>query len=191
MAPLAQPSAIALLGPLEAYDLSLWLGSEQAAAQALAVSQSTVSRGCTRLQRALQLPHPRELRRHPQRLPTTDPALLRGLRQIHQQVRLTDRRGLRFQCDQPLSSDQQQALQHQGWLLGGRGLWRPEQISLLLQEAVLDIWLPLESSALLTRRDLYAPEARSPTSQTLATLTQSLTHHVDLHPAERPLARLQ
>lgn len=173
MPPSAQPSALALLGPLEAYDLTLWLGSEQAAARALKVSQPSVNRSCKRLWKALDLPKPREIRQHPTLLLQRDSFLLDRLRRINQQLRLTDRKTLRFQSDQRLSRPQQNLLEEQGWAIGYSGLWRPEQITLLLQKHVVDIWLPLKSSTPLTRRQITT----SPTTL--------LHHHVDLHRQDR------
>lgn len=179
MPPSAQPSALALLGPLEAYDLTLWLGSEQAAAHALKVSQPTVNRSCKRFWKALDLPKPRELRQSPELLRRRDSFLLDRLRRIHQQLRLTDRKTLRFQSDQCLSRSQRERLEEQGWALGDRGLWHPEQITVLLQKGVVDIWLPLGSNTPLTRRHVTT----SPNNL--------LQHHVDLHSQDRTGMRHQ
>lgn len=144
----------ALLEPLEAYDLSLWLGSETATAQTLSISQSTVSRRCTHLQQALDLPSIREARIRSDSLPAQQLTLVRRLRRINQQLRILEHQQLRFQCDHLLSRNHCETLRQKGWILGPHLRWTADYVVQLLFEGVVDIWLPEHTNKLLSRRQL-------------------------------------
>ncbi len=203
MAPRPTAAKATLLEPLLAYDLSLWLGSETAAARVLMVSQSTISRSCTRLKHALDLPSTTAIRSNQASMSPSHLSRLRPLRRINQHLRILEHRGLRFQCDQPLSSEQFQALQQHGWILGPRGRWGEAMVAQLVSESVVDVWLPADSHQLLTRRHLPAPEWQQPRSisNSRAPVTSALhsseliplspiANHVDLHQAIRAGRRL-
>lgn len=129
------------LEDLDALDLVLWLQRGEGAARRLGCDQSTVSRRASRCLKTLGLQLQRNLngsdglRGDPQRM-----ELLQMQREVHQQHRLMQGRGLRIDASL-LAAPFVEQPEPQGWILGdlnGLGWQRPLQ---LLQMSILDAWI--------------------------------------------------
>lgn len=123
---------------LEAFDFTLWLGTERLAAQVLWCNQSTVSRRSQEVQRCFKVQRRRGDLTDGGEL-TPDSPLLAMERQVHQLYRWCEGTRLRLEAD-PWLAPLMQALPP-GWIHGTLDTLGVERPLALLRSRLIDAWL--------------------------------------------------